>query len=150
MVHNLGPPAPPVLHGQPRFLTALPPDANVVRRPTAAGGKGWALTGHHEIMVPLLAALLTEASRPGNEQSHPVARCRTAIGDSRRLYHPAHPSLGRRVPQVFHPAGEHQWRAADGRQIQAADLDGDGVYDRFSQAVTFSCALLPARPIAVC
>ena len=36
---------------------------NVVDRPHAnAGGHGYALTGHHEIMVPLLAALLIEAS----------------------------------------------------------------------------------------
>ena len=50
---------------------------------------------------------------------------------------------GQPVPPVFHPAGEHRWRADDGRQIQAADLDGDGVYDRFSQASGFF-----ARPTA--
>jgi hypothetical protein len=34
---------------------------NVVERPHAkAGGKGYSLTGHHEIMVPLVAALLIE------------------------------------------------------------------------------------------
>lgn len=32
------------------------PTVNVVQRPTAGGGKGYALTGHHEIMIPLLAA----------------------------------------------------------------------------------------------
>jgi hypothetical protein len=38
------------------------PRVNVVERPTqAAGGKGYALTGHHEIMIPLFAgALLAE------------------------------------------------------------------------------------------
>ena len=50
---------------------------------------------------------------------------------------------GQPVPQVFHPAGEHRWRADDGRQIQAADLDGDGVYDQFIQASGFF-----ARPTA--
>jgi len=35
------------------------------------------------------------------------------------------------LPRVFEPAGPHAWRAADGREIRAADLDGDGVYDRF-------------------
>jgi hypothetical protein len=33
----------------------------VVRRPTQDGGQGYALTGHHEIMLPLLYALIAEA-----------------------------------------------------------------------------------------
>ena len=33
---------------------------NVVARPTAGTGKGYSLTGHHEIMLPLLAAALVE------------------------------------------------------------------------------------------
>ncbi len=33
---------------------------NVVSRPTAGTGKGYSLTGHHEIMLPLLAASLIE------------------------------------------------------------------------------------------
>lgn len=32
------------------------PMKNVVERPTSGGGKGFSFTGHHEIMVPLLAA----------------------------------------------------------------------------------------------
>ena len=36
-------------------------DANVVRRPTQDGGHGYSLTGHHEIMVPLLYAMLLQA-----------------------------------------------------------------------------------------
>ena len=35
---------------------------NVVSRPTAGTGKGYSLTGHHEIMLPLLAAALIEGS----------------------------------------------------------------------------------------
>lgn len=31
------------------------PGENIVRRPTAMGGKGYNFTGHHEIMIPLLA-----------------------------------------------------------------------------------------------
>ena len=42
------------------FLTHYRPMTNVVRRPTQKGGKGYALTGHHEIMVPLLAAAVIE------------------------------------------------------------------------------------------
>jgi len=44
------------------FLQHYRPTVNVVKRPHAnAGGRGYALTGHHEIMIPLLAALLVEA-----------------------------------------------------------------------------------------
>jgi hypothetical protein len=31
------------------------PHVNVVQRPTVEGGKGYEITGHHELMVPLLA-----------------------------------------------------------------------------------------------
>ena len=30
------------------------PRMNVVQRPTRAGGQGYLLTGHHELMLPLL------------------------------------------------------------------------------------------------
>ena len=43
------------------FIQHYRPTQNVVRRPTAKGGKGFALTGHHEIMIPLLAAAIIEA-----------------------------------------------------------------------------------------
>ncbi len=36
------------------------PEFNVIRRPTQDGGRGYALTGHHEIMLPLLYALIAE------------------------------------------------------------------------------------------
>lgn len=38
------------------------PRENVLRRPTLSGGACYALTGHHEIMLPLLAAAVIEAS----------------------------------------------------------------------------------------
>jgi hypothetical protein len=41
------------------------PEFNVIRRPTQDGGRGYALTGHHEIMVPLLYALIAEAMDRG-------------------------------------------------------------------------------------
>lgn len=37
------------------------PGENVVRRPPMVGGKGYALTGRHEIMVPLLAQAVVDA-----------------------------------------------------------------------------------------
>ncbi len=36
------------------------PLVNVVQRPTKTGGKGYQFTGHHEIMIPLLAAAVLE------------------------------------------------------------------------------------------
>jgi hypothetical protein len=39
------------------FIQGYRPNTNVVRRPTAGGaGRGFSLTGHHEILIPLLAA----------------------------------------------------------------------------------------------
>ena len=40
------------------FIQHYRPTRNVVQRPVAQAGTGIALTGHHEIMVPLLAAML--------------------------------------------------------------------------------------------
>lgn len=40
------------------FIQHYRPGQNVLRRPTRNGGRAIALTGHHEIMVPLLAAAL--------------------------------------------------------------------------------------------
>jgi hypothetical protein len=42
------------------FIQHYRPTQNVVRRPVATGGRGYALTGHHEILVPLLAAAVIE------------------------------------------------------------------------------------------
>jgi len=42
------------------FLRHYRPLTNVVNRPTAGTGRGYALTGHHELLIPLLAAALIE------------------------------------------------------------------------------------------
>ncbi len=43
------------------FLQHYRPRVNVVERPhSQSGGRGYSLTGHHEIMIPLLAAALIE------------------------------------------------------------------------------------------
>ncbi len=42
------------------FIRQYRPITNVVNRPTAKGGKGFNLVGHHEIMLPLLAAGVIE------------------------------------------------------------------------------------------
>jgi len=43
------------------FIRHYRPRANVVQRPTQGGGRGYELTGHHEIMFPLLCAAVVEA-----------------------------------------------------------------------------------------
>jgi hypothetical protein len=43
------------------FVRGYRPDTNVVRRPVAGGaGRGYSLVGHHELLIPLLAAALIE------------------------------------------------------------------------------------------
>ena len=42
------------------FARLYRPQTNVVSRPVAGIGKGYSLVGHHEIMIPLLAAALSE------------------------------------------------------------------------------------------
>lgn len=44
------------------FIQHYRPNVNVVQRPHAqSGGRGYAITGHHEIMIPLLAGILADA-----------------------------------------------------------------------------------------
>ncbi len=42
------------------FIKQYRPLTNVVHRPTAQGGRGYQITGHHELMIPLLAASLLD------------------------------------------------------------------------------------------
>jgi len=44
------------------FIRQYRPTVNVVQRPTRLGGRGISLVGHHEILVPLVAAGLVEAA----------------------------------------------------------------------------------------
>ena len=46
------------------FVRQYRAQTNVVMRPTAGTGRGYSLVGHHEIMIPLLAAALVSA--PGH------------------------------------------------------------------------------------
>jgi hypothetical protein len=43
------------------FMRLYRPQTNVVSRPVTGIGRGYSLVGHHEIMIPLLAAALVEA-----------------------------------------------------------------------------------------
>jgi hypothetical protein len=61
VVRNLGHPLANFTTANFDFLQHYRPNANVVNRPHAkSGGHGYAITGHHEIMIPLLAAALIE------------------------------------------------------------------------------------------
>jgi hypothetical protein len=63
LVRNLGHPLQDITTANMDFIQHYRPLTNVVRRPTADGaGRGYALTGHHEIMVPLLAAAILHGS----------------------------------------------------------------------------------------
>jgi len=60
-VRNLGHPLANFTTADFDFLPHYRPRMNVVERPHAgSGGAGYAITGHHELMVPLLAAALIE------------------------------------------------------------------------------------------
>ncbi len=63
-VRNLGHPLANFTTVNFDFLQHYRPRVNVVERPhTGSGGRGYAITGHHEIMLPLLAAALIENER---------------------------------------------------------------------------------------
>ena len=63
-VRNLGHPLAAFTTANFDFLQHYRPRVNVVERPHAgSGGAGYAITGHHELMVPLVAAALIERDR---------------------------------------------------------------------------------------
>jgi hypothetical protein len=63
VVRNLGRPLAEFTTVNFDFLQHYRPRVNVVERPHfRSGGHGFAITGHHEIMIPLLAAALVELS----------------------------------------------------------------------------------------
>jgi hypothetical protein len=59
LVRNLGHPLSDITTANFDFIQSYRPLTNVVRRPTEKGaGRGYSITGHHELIVPLLAAML--------------------------------------------------------------------------------------------
>ncbi len=61
LARNLGHPVRDFVTANLDFIQHYRPTQNVVRRPVAGGaGRGYALTGHHELLVPLLAAAVLE------------------------------------------------------------------------------------------
>ncbi len=62
---NLGRPVTNLVTADLDMVRHYRPEENVLRRPTAAGGRSHRITGHHELTVPLLAAILAELSGTG-------------------------------------------------------------------------------------
>jgi len=61
IARNAGHPVTDITTVNCDFLQHYRPTRNVVRRPVAGGaGRGYALTGHHELLLPLLCAALVE------------------------------------------------------------------------------------------
>lgn len=59
LVRNLGHPLTDITTANFDFIQSYRPLTNVVRRPVADGaGRGFSITGHHELTIPLLAAEL--------------------------------------------------------------------------------------------
>ena len=59
LVRNLGHPLSCITTANFDFIQSYRPLTNVVRRPTEKGaGEGFSITGHHELTIPLLAAML--------------------------------------------------------------------------------------------
>jgi hypothetical protein len=64
LVRNLGHELRDITTANFDFIQSYRPLTNVVRRPTADGaGRGFAITGHHELTIPLLAAELICGAR---------------------------------------------------------------------------------------
>ena len=62
LVRNLGHPLTNITTANFDFIQSYRPQTNVVRRPTEKGaGEGFPITGHHELTIPLLAAMLKTA-----------------------------------------------------------------------------------------
>ena len=64
LVRNLGHSLNDLTTANFDFIQSYRPLTNVVHRPNADGaGRGFAITGHHELTIPLLAAELISGSR---------------------------------------------------------------------------------------
>jgi len=60
LARNLGHPLRDFATANLDFIQSYRPTQNVVGRPVSGTGRGYRLTGHHELLVPLLAAALVE------------------------------------------------------------------------------------------
>lgn len=66
LVRNLGHPLTDLTTANFDFIQSYRPLTNVVRRPVADGaGRGYSITGHHELTLPLLAAAILRDEKAG-------------------------------------------------------------------------------------
>jgi deoxyhypusine synthase len=66
LVRNLGHELTQITTANFDFIQSYRPLTNVVRRPTASGaGRGFSITGHHELTIPLLAAQILIQEKSG-------------------------------------------------------------------------------------
>lgn len=92
VVRNLGTPLCPITTANFDFLQHYRPLQNVVKRPTAPSedadasekSRGYAITGHHEILLPLLAAALVEADEPATRNHQESRSSRPSHRQGRR------------------------------------------------------------------
>src|SRR5216110_2435804 len=82
VVRNLGVPLRPITTANFDFIQHYRPLQNVVKRPTAPaagkhadGSRGFAITGHHELLLPLVAAALA-TGWPGKSSKRRAAKSR--------------------------------------------------------------------------
>src|SRR6266540_2437917 len=68
LARNLGHPLRDFATANLDFIQSYRPSTNVVERPTRGVGRGYSLTGHHELLVPLLAAALVEGRAPSRRR----------------------------------------------------------------------------------
>jgi hypothetical protein len=78
------------------FVRQYRPERNVVERPTRLAGRGLSLIGHHEIVVPLLAAGVVERHAgsppaPEKKKTAPRAAARSGAGSKRAPRKPPRP-----------------------------------------------------------
>lgn len=67
VVRNLGHPLRNITTANFDFIQSYRPLTNVVKRPTEReGSRGFSITGHHELLIPLLAAQLISTSQPNS------------------------------------------------------------------------------------
>ena len=82
VVRNLGNPLANFTTVNFDFLQHYRPRVNVVERPHAkSGGRGYAITGHHELMMPLLAAALIESEDDAGARCQVPGSGKTSDGE---------------------------------------------------------------------
>ena len=77
LVRNSGEPLQDFTTANLDFIQHYRPTENVLKRPIKKGGTGIAITGHHELTIPMLAACLVESTarrRPTKRKSSSVRR----------------------------------------------------------------------------